>query len=291
MRLEISREALAGIRAAAVAAHPEEACGLLFGSDGLIDGWQEARNVAEARDVEFEIDPAMLFAALRAERAGGRKLIGYWHSHPSGSVEPSRRDTELAEVDRKIWVIVAADDLAAWVAVEDLVYDQVEHRAELRDGELVRTTHLTSSGASIKNFRHVPIWTGEIRHLVPRDKCDEDIVPMIAEAGYPAIAPILDDLMQWTADPNWPVAPPLIDYLATLGAPMIEPIRRILNGGDDGHKFVCLRGMVRELPLSARIALRDDLRRLADTPCQGDWPVSVDAEARAILAAMPGEGG
>ena len=114
---------------------------------------------------------------------------------------------------------------------------------------------------------------------------------MIAEAGYPAIAPILDDLMQWTADPNWPVAPPLIDYLATLGAPMIEPIRRILNGGDDGHKFVCLRGMVRELPLSARIALRDDLRRLADTPCQGDWPVSVDAEARAILAAMPGEGG
>jgi proteasome lid subunit RPN8/RPN11 len=291
MRLEISREALAGIRAATAAAHPLEACGLLFGDESRIDGWEATNNVAARPDIEFEIDPTSLFAALRAERAGGPRLIGYWHSHPNGNVEPSQRDTELADVDRKIWVIVAADDLAAWVAVEDLVYDQVEHRAELRDGELVRTTHLTSSGASIKSFRHVPIWTGEIRHLVPRDKCDEDIVPMIAEAGYPAIAPILDDLMQWTADPNWPVAPPLIDYLATLGAPMIEPIRRILSGGDDGHKFVCLRGMVRELPLSARIALRDDLRRLADTPCQGDWPVSVDAEARAILAAMPGEGG
>jgi len=291
MRLEISREALAGIRAATAAAHPLEACGLLFGDESRIDGWEATNNVAARPDIEFEIDPTSLFAALRAERAGGPRLIGYWHSHPNGSVEPSQRDTELADVDRKIWVIVAADDLAAWVAVEELVYDQVEHRAELRDGELVRTTHLTSSGASIKNFRHVPIWTGEIRHLVPRGKCDEDIVPMIAEAGYPAIAPILDDLMQWTADPNWPVAPPLIDYLATLGAPMIEPIRRILSGGDDGHKFVCLRGMVRELPLSARIALRDDLRRLADTPCQGDWPVSVDAEARAILAAMPGEGG
>ena len=291
MRLEISREALAGIRAATAAAHPLEACGLLFGDESRIDGWEATNNVAARPDIEFEIDPTSLFAALRAERAGGPRLIGYWHSHPNGNVEPSQRDTELADVDRKIWVIVAADDLAAWVAVEELVYDQVEHRAELRDGELVRTTHLTSSGASIKSFRHVPIWTGEIRHLVPRDKCDEDIVPMIAEAGYPAIAPILDDLMQWTADPNWPVAPPLIDYLATLGAPMIEPIRRILSGGDDGHKFVCLRGMVRELPLSARIALRDDLRRLADTPCQGDWPVSVDAEARAILAAMPGEGG
>jgi proteasome lid subunit RPN8/RPN11 len=290
MRLEISRDALAGIRAAAVAAHPDEACGLLFGSGAMIDDWQEARNVAERRDVEFEIDPATLFAALRAERAGGRKLIGYWHSHPSGSVEPSQRDTELAEVDRKIWVIIAADDVAAWVAVENLVYDQVEHRAELRDGGLVRTTHLTSSGATSKDFLHVPMWTGEIRHLVPRDKCDEDIVPMIAEAGYPAIAPILDDLMQWTADPNWPIAPPLIDYLATLGAPMIEPIRRVLRGNDDGHKFVCLRGMVHNLPLSARIELRDDLRTLADTPCQGDWDVSVDAEARAILAAMSEEG-
>ena len=113
---------------------------------------------------------------------------------------------------------------------------------------------------------------------------------MIAAAGYPAIAPTLDDLMQWTADPNWPIAPPLIDYLATLGVPMIEPIRRVLRGDDDGHKFVCLRGMVHDLPLSARIELRDDLRKLADTPCQGDWDVSVDDEARAILAGLAESG-
>jgi proteasome lid subunit RPN8/RPN11 len=287
MRLEISREALAGIRAATAAAHPEEACGLLFGGSGLIDGWQEARNVAENREVMFEIDPATLFAALRAERAGGPKLIGYWHSHPNGCAEPSRRDTELADVDGKIWVIVAGDDVAAWVFVESPVYSWDGHTIEQREDH--RAAIPTLSGI-VRNFRHVPMVTGEIRHLVPRDKSDEDIVPMIAEAGYPAIAPILDELMQWTADPNWPIAPPLIDYLASLGAPMIEPIRRILRGGDDGHKFVCLRGMVRDLPLSARIELRDDLRTLADTPCQGDWDVSVDAEARAILAAMSEEG-
>jgi proteasome lid subunit RPN8/RPN11 len=286
MRLEISREALAGIRAAAAAAHPEEACGLLFGSEGLIDGWQEARNAAENREIMFEIDPAALFAALRAERAGGRKLIGYWHSHPNGRAEPSRRDIELANVDGKIWVIVAGDDVAAWVLAESPVYSWDGHTMEQREG--YRAAIPTLSGI-VRNFRHVPMVTGEVRHLIPRGK-GEDIVPLIAEAGYPAIAPILDDLMQWTADPNWPIAPPLIDYLATLGAPMIEPIRRVLRGDDDGHKFVCLHGMVRKLPLSARIELRDDLRKLADTPCQGDWDVSVDAEARAILATMPGEG-
>jgi len=98
MGLKISREALAGIRAEAAAAHPREACGLLFGDAGEIDGWQAARNVAERPEVEFEIDPAPLFAALRAERAGGPSLLGYWHSHPSGNVRPTVRDCENALV-------------------------------------------------------------------------------------------------------------------------------------------------------------------------------------------------
>ena len=282
MRLEISREVLAGIRAAAAAAHPEEACGLLFGGDGLIDGWQEARNVAERRDVEFEIDPATLFAALRAERAGGPRLIGYWHSHPSGRVEPSTRDLDHAEVDEKIWVIVAGDDIGAWQATEYEIYDRVEHRAELRDGELVRTTNLTSSGATTKGFSRLPMVTGEVRHLIPRTK-SADWVPLIAEAGYPAIAPILDDLMPWTADPNSPICNPLIDYLSTLGEPMVEPIRKVLRGDDDDHKFVCLRDMVRALPCAAQEMLLDDLRTLAAIPCESGWETSVDDEARSIL--------
>ncbi|MGN6821147.1 MAG: Mov34/MPN/PAD-1 family protein [Sphingomonas sp.] len=289
MRLEISREALAGIRAAAAAAHPEEACGLLFGKDGLIDGWQETRNVAENRDAEFEIDPTMLFAALRAERAGGPKLVGYWHSHPNGWVEPSARDLDQAGLDEKIWIIVAGDDVAAWQATEYEIYDRVEHRAEILDGQLIRTVNYTSSGAKQKAFRSVPMLTGEVRHLVPRDK-DPDIVPLIAEAGYPAIAPILDELMEWTADPNWPICTPLIDYLVTLGAPMIDPIRKVLRGDDDGHKFVCLRGMVRELPRDVQMLLLDDLQALAAVPSESGWETSVDAEARAILAELAGSG-
>jgi proteasome lid subunit RPN8/RPN11 len=287
MRLEISREALAGIRAAAAAAHPEEACGLLFGGSGLIDGWQEARNVAENREIMFEIDPATLFAALRAERAGGPKLIGYWHSHPNGCAEPSRRDTELADVDGKIWVIVAGDDVAAWVLVEGPVYNWDGHIIEQREG--YRAAIPTLSGI-VRNFRHVPMVTGEVRHLIPRGK-GEDIVPLIAEAGYPAIAPILDDLMQWTADPNWPICVPLIDYLNTLGEPMVEPIRRVLRGSDGGHKFVCLRGMIPELPLVTRRRLRDDLIALADHPSDDDRFEDVDTEARAILAGLAESGG
>ncbi|HEX7849260.1 MAG TPA: Mov34/MPN/PAD-1 family protein, partial [Sphingomonas sp.] len=197
MRLEISREALAGIRAATAAAHPNEACGLLFGDADQITGWQGTQNIAERPDVEFEIDPAALFTALRAERAGGPQLIGYWHSHPSGVVKPSRRDAEMADIDGKIWVIVAGDDIAAWLAVESPVYSWAENSFDQNERQ---RRGMPTLSHTIRAFQHVPLATGEVRHLIPRDKIDEDMVPLIVAAGYPAIAPILDDLMRWTAD-------------------------------------------------------------------------------------------
>lgn len=120
MRLEISREALAGIRAAAVATHPLEACGLLFGDDSRIGAWQQTRNVAAHPETEFEIDPAALFAALRAERASGPRLLGYWHSHPNGLEKPSATDIAMASPDGKIWLIVAKEEVTAWIAASGM---------------------------------------------------------------------------------------------------------------------------------------------------------------------------
>ncbi|MEP9357324.1 M67 family metallopeptidase [Sphingomonas sp. KR3-1] len=118
MRLEISRSVLIGIRQISAAAAPLEACGLLFGSEAVIDGFQAVENVDEAPDRHFEIDPVALFAALRAERAGGQKLVGYWHSHPSGDAAPSVTDAARAAPDEKLWLIVGGEAVTAWRAVE-----------------------------------------------------------------------------------------------------------------------------------------------------------------------------
>jgi proteasome lid subunit RPN8/RPN11 len=286
MRLEISRDVLVGIRSEVAAAHPEEACGLLFGDAEHISAWQASPNVAKNRDTEFEIDPTRLFAALRAERDGGPQLIGYWHSHPNGDVEPSPRDLDAAEDESKIWVIIAGDDIAAWRLSKTAMIGRPVDELVVRDGEIVSIQRLSWNVEPSKRFSHIPLKTGEVRHLVPRRKSDLDLIPMIAEAGYPAIAPILDDLMTWTADPNWPICAPLVDYLATLGEPMVEPIRLVLRGTDGGQKMVCLRGIVAELPPTARTRLRDDVRRLAEQPSEDDRAKEVDVEARKILAAL-----
>jgi desampylase len=118
MRIVISRYVLIGIRQISAVSDAREACGLLFGSEEIVDSFQAVENVHEAPDRHFEVDPVALFAALRAERAGGAKIIGYWHSHPSGDPTPSLTDAAMAAPDGKLWVIVGGEQVTAWRAVE-----------------------------------------------------------------------------------------------------------------------------------------------------------------------------
>ncbi|NKQ73418.1 hypothetical protein C3Y89_24255 [Rhizobium sp. UPM1132] len=60
---------------------------------------------------------------------------------------------------------------------------------------------------------------------LPANKFDLDAVYELEAAGYPAIAPLLDDLVAWTADGNWPVARPIADLLVSTGTafPCLSP--------------------------------------------------------------------
>lgn len=115
MGLRISSCVIALIQQAAADAAPLEACGLLFGADGVARA-SVAANVSDDPARRFEIEPGALIAALKAERGGGDKVIGYWHSHPSGDAAPSATDAAMAAADGKIWVIVAGDAVTAWRA-------------------------------------------------------------------------------------------------------------------------------------------------------------------------------
>ena len=118
MRCWISRDAAVTIHAESMAAAPREACGLLLGEPGRIEVAVVAENVAKSPETRFEIDPTALFAALRAERTGGPKLLGYWHSHPSGDATPSATDAAMAEPDGKLWLILGGAEMTCWQARE-----------------------------------------------------------------------------------------------------------------------------------------------------------------------------
>jgi desampylase len=113
MHLRISSELHQQLLAAAAASPDVEICGLLFG-DGAVERIVPTANVAPDPRRSFEIDPRPLFAALRCERAGQARLLGYYHSHPTGAPTPSSRDTAQATADGRMWLIIGNGRITAW---------------------------------------------------------------------------------------------------------------------------------------------------------------------------------
>ena len=115
MKVEITSAVLEQIRALCVA-ESNEVCGLLLGAGRRIDAILPAANVASDPTRHFELDPVTLIAAHRAARAGGPAVIGHYHSHPSGVAAPSPTDAACAAPDSTLWLIIAGDDMRAWIA-------------------------------------------------------------------------------------------------------------------------------------------------------------------------------
>ena len=130
MDVRIASDLIDAIVAEAARAPGHEVCGLLFASPqtdrnlgaGSLDFARDERvlearttpNVAADPSRAFEIDPASLFVAIRAERAGGARILGHYHSHPSGSPTPSARDAAMADRPGRLWLIIADGIVKAW---------------------------------------------------------------------------------------------------------------------------------------------------------------------------------
>jgi hypothetical protein len=123
----------------------------------------------------------------------------------------------------------------------------------------------------------------DLQNLIPRHKSDIARAEQICMLGFPAVTPILPEILEWFQDGNWPVAHALHDFVTSIGPPLAPYIRPILNGDDEGWKYFILVRVVRnsrELPY----ALMEDLTRIAYSPTPGEETEEVSEVAREILA-------
>lgn len=101
----------ARLAAAARAAFPHEACGLLEGTRAggvvTVTAVHPAANLSPTPASHFELDPAVQFALQRSLRGTERAVVGCYHSHPNGRAEPSPRDRTNGCADGFVWVIIA----------------------------------------------------------------------------------------------------------------------------------------------------------------------------------------
>ena len=114
-RLLIRPMELEKVERHAVAAFPEECCGLLLGraedEETVRVGWVEpCVNQAPDQRCRFTIGPDALLAAYRWARDRGEKVVGTYHSHPRGAAVPSELDREAAWADASYLIVALGED-------------------------------------------------------------------------------------------------------------------------------------------------------------------------------------
>ena len=91
--------------------------------------------------------------------------------------------------------------------------------------------------------------------LIPKHKSDSETVKNVIKTGYPAVKPILPELMKWTQDSNWPIFHSLAPFLSSLGIEIVPEIRRVLATDDYEWKWSVLYGIIapsREIAISVK---------------------------------------
>jgi proteasome lid subunit RPN8/RPN11 len=89
----------------ALGARPSECCGILLGKDDEIVEAVRTGNLAGSAN-RFLIDPRDHISVLRAARDRGLDVIGFYHSHPRSTGEPSATDLEEASYLDHLYLIV-----------------------------------------------------------------------------------------------------------------------------------------------------------------------------------------
>lgn len=114
MKITLKRSDYESILEHAVNNLPDEACGLIAGTDRE-DGVREIKKVflltnTDHSNEHFSIDPKEQLAAVKEMRSLGLSPLGNWHSHPESPSRSSEEDIRLAVDKRASYLILSLMD-------------------------------------------------------------------------------------------------------------------------------------------------------------------------------------
>lgn len=182
------------------------------------------------------------------------------------------------EVGMRLWDTVPykADEL--WVDYCHRTYEESIH--EIETTQIVNAVDQESQQYLFYN--PVYIEQNDVKSLIPRSKMDTERAEAAVAAGYPAVAPILPELLEWLQDMNWLVAQILAPFLASIGSPLIPHIRHILKTDDEIWKYWIIVQIMGDSHEVAE-AFRDELERLAYSPTEREAHEELNEEAQLVL--------
>ena len=104
--LAIPKSIYAAVLAHGRAGFPQETCGILGGSEGVVSEFYPMTNTDQSRE-HFMMEPKEQFAVARDLRAKGKTMLAVYHSHPDTPARPSAEDIRLARTPGVATVILS----------------------------------------------------------------------------------------------------------------------------------------------------------------------------------------
>lgn len=129
----------------------------------------------------------------------------------------------------------------------------------------------------------------ELSELLPKDKFDLERATALVSIGYPTVAPILPELLEWIQDMNWPVARIIATFLASIGKPLTEEVRRILQTQDHLWKYWVLLSVVARSPELAATLYPDLVKIVEGDPVDEDEKEVKAVAGEILMKLSPGK--
>jgi len=105
----------------------------------------------------------------------------------------------------------------------------------------------------------------ELLPLIPKHRHDHEFVGTLRAIGFPALNPVLPEMLDWTKDMNWPVANPICGILTSAGPEIAVEIRKILSSGDHEWIWFIVSSLLPNLKIEIQKDILPDLVSYRDT--------------------------
>ena len=135
------------------------------------------------------------------------------------------------------------------------------------------------------NEQYLYLWViilHDVFELVPKDKFDCSCIERLKSVDIKEVEPILDALLEWIQDINWPVAKELIKVLPRFHKALIPHIKTIFNSNDDQWECwtLCL---LRDFPADTVKYLSSEIKRIAEYPTKEELSAEANEYALEII--------
>ncbi|OXA70528.1 hypothetical protein B0A67_14960 [Flavobacterium aquidurense] len=120
----------------------------------------------------------------------------------------------------------------------------------------------------------------DIKTLIPKDKFDYETVDRLKSCSYDQIESIIQELLEWLQDMNWPISQPIAEYLLPFSEKIAPEILKILQGKDEVWKYWML---VTFGKITKDKLVLEEINRIAKNPTQEETDNEVSEIANEII--------